>query len=96
MAKHTLADNTDSCDGLCHDHVARALLCNTPVQDFDMSPAMMFYGCVIKDHLGKFENMLDVMRQWCFDIGTFLPHGRWAYHKNICHWIIGSHLLQKD
>lgn len=45
-AKCILADKTDSCGWLCHDHAAHALLtqCNTPIQDLGMCPAMMLYG----------------------------------------------------
>ena len=52
-AKCILADDTDNCSHLCHDHVAWALLThrNTPVQDLGMSLAIMLYGRIIKDHL---------------------------------------------
>lgn len=65
-ARRILADNTDSYGRLCHDRAARPLLThgNTPVQDLDMSPAMMLYGRVIKDHLPVLRDKYQVRKQW--------------------------------
>ena len=65
-AKRILADNTDSCGRLCHDRAARALLThrNTPVQDLDMSPAVMLYGRIIRDHLPVLRDRYQTRKQW--------------------------------
>ena len=51
-AKRILADNTESGGRLNLDRACRALLShrNTPVQDLNMSPAMMLYGRAIRHH----------------------------------------------
>ena len=53
IAKRILAHNTDNCGRLCKDRVVRPLMThrNTSVQDLGMSPAIMLYGRIIKDHL---------------------------------------------
>ena len=65
-AKRILADNTDSYGRLCHDRAARSLLThrNTPVQDLNISPAMMLYGRVIKDHLPILQDKYQIHKQW--------------------------------
>ena len=65
-AKRILADNTDSGGHLNHDRAARALLThrNTPVQDLNMSPAMMLYGRVIRDHLPVLRDKYQIRPQW--------------------------------
>lgn len=65
-AKRILFDNTDHCGRLCHDRAARALLThrNTPVQDLDMSPAVMLYGRIIKDHLPVLRDKYQTRKQW--------------------------------
>ena len=65
-AKHLLADNTDNYSCLCHDHAGWALLthCNTPVQDLGMSPAIMLYGQIIKDHLLVLWDKYQPQKQW--------------------------------
>ena len=65
-AKRILAGNMDNCGCLCHDRTARALLThrNTPVQDFGMSPAVMLYGRMIKDHLPILREKYQIRKQW--------------------------------
>ena len=65
-AKRILADNIDSSGCVCHDRAARALLThrNTPVQDLDMSPAIMLYGRIIKDHLPVLRDKYQTRKQW--------------------------------
>ena len=65
-AKRILADSTDSSGRLNHDRVARSLLThrNTPVQDLNMSPAIMLYGRIIKDHLPALRENYRRRPQW--------------------------------
>ena len=65
-AKRILTGNTDNCGCLCHDHAARALLThhNTPIQDLGMSPAVMLYGRMIKDHLPILWEKYQLQKQW--------------------------------
>ena len=65
-AKRVLADNIDSYGRLCEDRAAMSLLThrNTPVQGLDMSPAMMLYGRVIKDHLPALQEKYRIHKRW--------------------------------
>ena len=65
-AKRILFDNTDNCGRLCQDRTARALLThrNTPVQDLDMSPAIMLYGRIFKDHIPVLRDKFQTRKQW--------------------------------
>ena len=65
-AKRILADSTDSYGRLCHDRAARSLLThrNTPIQDLNISPAMMLYGRVIKDHLPILQDKYQIHKRW--------------------------------
>ena len=59
-------DSTDSYGRLCHDRAARSLLThrNIPVQDLNISPAMMLYGRVIKDHLPILQDKYQIHKRW--------------------------------
>eukprot|EP00112_Aurelia_sp_Birch-Aquarium-sp1_P001604 Seg1173.18 transcript_id=Seg1173.18/GoldUCD/mRNA.D3Y31 product="putative protein K02A2.6" protein_id=Seg1173.18/GoldUCD/D3Y31 len=65
-AKRILLNNTDSAGRLNHDRTARAFMIhrNTPVQDVNISPAMMLFGRPIKDHLPTLRDQLSVRSQW--------------------------------
>ena len=65
-AKRILIDSIDVYGWLCYDLAARALLtrCNTSIQGLDMSPAMMLYNRVIKDHLPALRDKYRIHKRW--------------------------------
>ena len=65
-AKQILFNNTDNSGCLCQDQVAWALLThhNTPIQDLNMSPAVILYGQIIKDHLPVLRDKYQTQKQW--------------------------------
>ena len=80
-AKRILADSTDSHSYLYHNCTTRALLMhqNTPVQDLDMSPAMMLYGRIVKDHLPVLQDKYRIHKRWS-EISQYrekMPKGIW-------------------
>ena len=66
MAKRMLAENSDGCGQQYHNHTAHALLTqhNIPVQDLGISPVIMLYSRVIKDHLPVLWDKYKIRKQW--------------------------------
>ena len=66
IAKRILIDSIDSYSWLHYDSTTRALLThrNTPIQDLGISPAMMLYGRVIKDHLPAHRDKYRIHKWW--------------------------------
>lgn len=96
-AKQILAGSTDSYDHLCHDHVARSLLThhNTPIQDLDMSPAMMLYSSVIKDHFPALKDKYQIHKLWG-EIGCYRETAMDKRHmKNEKCYDVHCHPLQE-
>ena len=61
-----ILQNTSSNGDLNTDNVVRALLQyrNTPIQQLNVSPAQLLYGCTLRDHLPLMSDALCIHAEW--------------------------------
>ena len=96
-AKQILIDSVDGYRRLYSNRTARALLThrNTSVQGRDMSPAMMLYGRVNKDHLLALWDKYRSHKQWN-EISQYWEKAMAKRHiRNEGQYNKHSHLLQE-